>query len=947
MTAREPLDHLQRAVLQPMAESGERSQPSTGARIRMPTDCPLEVNLKTCYPDVVLEVGKVIFGEKERNHMRADLRKDQNKKITRAACALLNSGGGVIKAEICNPDKYIYKQHGLGLDIAQSQRDLVQSKDLPKYFEYLQQNKILLIFVKSWSGELASPDTPIKPHICTLSTNLYCRSDTSTPEMNSIDALEFLKMKKSSARHKEVDEPLAKNARQIYFMESNMQNDADDFFKKTRFQYGEKLSFGESMFVDFKHFKTNNFLKRFKETLPKYISAFANTQGGYLIFGVEDDTGNVFGFSSENACSDTLKNEIERAVEKLSFLHFCNSDEGVKWEMKTMTVHDQASCKGLVCALKIEPFCCAVFLEHPDSWIVHENHIKQLDPKEWKNKMMATDPDIPSLTEHFNTALSISDAPPSVLPVYIKKGLEGLDELRVHLCGGNTGGLIVEPKKLYKELSKEYPELRTVLKKQMEDVPASQGLLMFSKSWAVDVGRPQNEHVVCDALLIVLGSYPILYTFFDDQKATFENVKEYSRCVAYTLKQKLVNIGGYTGRICVIPKLCNLCQERSYLNAEDIVGNACLKLEYPYCYKITNNQTLTDLQKALVIVLLNFRSFSSDQLGCEFFNLLTIKQYEILSTNLQTSPKLFIHGLPGTGKTVVAMKIIEKIKNVYNCGAAAILYICENKPLRNYIHSKNICLAVTRINFITGTFPRVQHIVIDEAQNFRREDGDWFAKAEELCSLSQNHNGPGVLWIFLDFFQKYHPYNNGLPPANKQFPKQFLTKVVRNATQIYHIMETLMKAIVQDAGAESHFLHKLLESAKCGHTIPGFYEDKHLDMHEMDKYVAWKCSHYLQHGYSPKDIAILCNTEKDIADHKRNLQLEMRKLRSQVSFVSACDNIMQRDDIVLDSVRRFSGLERTIIFGIHPVPTQLEVESNFLLCVASRANMKLHILFLK
>lgn len=945
MTAQDP-SYLSAAMSsQPLTESSDGNRPFVGDQSAMVTEDEIRVNLKTSYPDLVIEVGKIIFGEKERNEMQNDKRKIQNQRIMRASCALLNSGGGVITAEIGNRNKYAYVEHGLGLDIEESQRDLVQTADLQKYFEACQQNKLLLIFVKSWAAEIPLVGSPVKPHICSLSTNLFYRSSTSIIERKSSDALEFLKQKQQCVRHHICNEPLAKKSL-LSGQEGSIHAFAARLFEMNQLTYKQTLNFGESMHVEFKLFPTKNWLKRLKETLPKYISAFANTQGGYMIYGVEDKSGEVVGVNNEIACCNTLKQEIDRSLQKLHLLHFCDSGGGITWEMKTIPVCDRDHCRGHLCVIKVAPFCCAAFFGSPDSWIVQDSCMKQLEPKDWSDKMMAADPGSPSLADHFNTALSISGAPPMARPVYTKKGLEDLAELKEYMFGGGTNEIIVLPVNLYREISNEHPKIIKLL----EEMHGSRGFLMFSRSWAVDIGVPENEHVLCDALLIAFDAYPTLYTIYHDHNHVCNIVKEYSRSVAYRLKQKIVNVGGYTGKVCVIQKLFNLCGESNFLNVEgidqDVDWGETLKVEYPDSYRIT--QTVNDLQKALVIVLLNFRSLLSDQLGCELFNLLTIKQYKILSMDVRKSRQLFIHGLPGTGKTVMAMKIIEKIKNVYNCGSEQILYVCENQPLRKYIKLKNICLAVTRTTFIKGAFPSVQHIVVDEAQNFRRDEGDWFAKANELCNRPQNPNGHGVLWIFLDYFQKYHPYENGLPMLNEQYPMEWLTKGVRNATQIYSVMKAKMNAIVEETSGGSRVLHKhlkcLLNDAECAHEIPGLYEAKHLNKDEMARYVAKACKGYLQKGYSMKDIAILCNTENDITANRHILQVHMRKLRLELPFMRADDS--EGQGIVLDSVRRFSGLERNIVFGIHPVPVQPEVASNLLLCMASRANMRLHIIFL-
>ncbi|PNJ06341.1 SLFN12 isoform 5, partial [Pongo abelii] len=65
----------------------------------------ISVDLETNYAELVLDVGRVTLGEKSRKKMKdCKLRKKQNESVSRAMCALLNSGGGVIKAEIENED---------------------------------------------------------------------------------------------------------------------------------------------------------------------------------------------------------------------------------------------------------------------------------------------------------------------------------------------------------------------------------------------------------------------------------------------------------------------------------------------------------------------------------------------------------------------------------------------------------------------------------------------------------------------------------------------------------------------------------------------------------------------------------------------------------------------------------------------------------------------------
>lgn len=49
-------------------------------------------------------------------------------------------------------------------------------------------------------------------------------------------------------------------------------------------------------------------------------------------------------------------------------------------------------------------------------------------------------------------------------------------------------------------LFSEYPGLEDLMKKQIH--PLNKGVLIFSRSWAVDIGLQRKQDVVCDALLV-------------------------------------------------------------------------------------------------------------------------------------------------------------------------------------------------------------------------------------------------------------------------------------------------------------------------------------------------------------------------------------------------------------------------------------------------------------
>lgn len=91
------------------------------------------------------------------------------------------------------------------------------------------------------------------------------------------------------------------------------------------------------------------------------------------------------------------------------------------------------------------------------------------------------------------------------------------------------------------------------------------------------------------------------------------------------------------------------------------------------------------------------------------------------------------------------------------------------------------------------TFANIKHIVVDEAQHFRTEDGDWYAKAKSI--IQRGRDGPGVLYVFLDYFQTNHLCCSGLPELQHQEPVLKLTRMLRNGDNIVDYLQGIMQLI--------------------------------------------------------------------------------------------------------------------------------------------------------
>ncbi|XP_017746474.1 PREDICTED: schlafen family member 12 [Rhinopithecus bieti] len=508
----------------------------------------VSIDLETNYAELVLDVGRVTLGENNRKKMKdSKLRKKQNESVSRAVCALLNSGGGVMKAEIENED-YSYTKDGIGLDLEHSFSNMLLF--VPEYLDFMQNGNYFLIFVKSWSLNTSGL------RITTLSSNLYKRDITSAKVMNAAAALQFLKdMKKTRGRLYLRPELLARRPRVDIQEETNMKALAGAFFDRTELDREEKLTFTESTHVEIKNFSTEKLLQRIKEILPQYVSAFANTDGGYLFIGLNEDK-EIIGFKAEMSDLDKLEREIEKSIKKMPVHHFCMEKKNINYSCKFLEVYDKGSLCGYVCALRVERFCCAVFAKEPDSWHVKDNRVMQLTRKEWIQFMAEAEPRL-------------------------------------------SGGITYTPENLCRKLFLQHEGLQQLICEEMGSV--TKGSLIFSRSWSLDLGLQENNKVLCDALLISQDNPLVLYTFHMVQDEEFQG---YSTQTALTLKQKLGQIGGYTKKVCVMTKIFYLSPEGKTSCQYDLR----LQVIYPESYYFTNTQTRKDLLKALFKALKRLES---------------------------------------------------------------------------------------------------------------------------------------------------------------------------------------------------------------------------------------------------------------------------------------------------------------------------------------------------
>ncbi|KAL1779823.1 schlafen family member 14, partial [Sigmodon hispidus] len=897
------------------------------------------------YAEITVNLGKVTLGEESRKRMtNSCLKRQENSNIVQAVCALLNSGGGVVKVEI-NDKNYSYRCHGLGQDLETSFQKLLPSGS-QKHLDYMQQNHDLLIFVNSWSPDASS--LPLK--ICSLRSNLYQRDVTSAINLSASSALKLLKEKETRAQR---GAPMAHSQEctlnRFIQEEEDMKMCASEFLKRDKLNYKEKLNFTESTHVEFKRFTTKKIVPRIKETLAHYVSAFANTQGGYVIIGVDDKSKEVFGCKKEKLNPEALKTEIKNFIEKLPTYHFCREKPKVNFTTKILKVYQKDALYGYVCVVRVEPFCCVVFAEDPDSWIMKDNIVKRLVAQQWVEMMLDIQPDaLPQCQPDeaqgslFSSIHLLPTSSAWRRPAYLTKALEYKETLQRRLFPAQSSMENVKytPESLCKKLFADHNGLEDLLKAQIHT--CFHGMVIVSRSWAGDIDLTKEQKVLCDALLVAVNSPLVLYTILTDPD--WNGGSDYAHNTALQLKQKLQTLGAYSGKVCVIPRLI-------YLTSREPIPDQS-PVFYPRSYTLSSKMEVEDVLQALVAVSLCFRSVLSDQLGCEFFKQLIEEQCNSLSESLQETRELFIHCFPGTRKTALAIKITGKIKEMFHCKPNEILYVCENDSLRDFVKQEVACQVVTQRTFMREDFPKIKHIVMDETENFCGRRGDWYEKAKSIThpkskGAASEHLHHGIFWLFLDPFQTHHGEVSGLPAPSVQFPRKSITNEIHCAMEIANLMKEEMKRIQANppsnisADMVAVFQEALYEEAMCAQALPGVCKIKaNLAVEQIAKYVAEKCHSLFHDGYLPKDIAILYSKSEDRRKYKDVLLRAMAWGTREVVFSRAAD--VCSDGIILDSVQQFSGRVRNIVFGLSPEYVQSEGAHK--LCFASRAVKHLYLL---
>lgn len=248
---------------------------------------------------------------------------------------------------------------------------------------------------------------------------------------------------------------------------------------------------------------------------------------------------------------------------------------------------------------------------------------------------------------------------------------------------------------------------------------------------------------------------------------------------------------------------------------------------------------------------------------------------------------------------------------------------------------QDLCQCETRSKFLDEhmDFSAVKHIIVDEAQNFRVEQGkgNWYEKAVQLRAEG------GMFWIFLDYNQKCHRFPNGLPPLPDQ-NTVVLHKVVRNSVKVLEAMKHQMTRITGGPQSEiTQHLATINSQMKLTHSFQGVYRTIRSKPNKEVDNVLQILRFLCGQGHSPGDVAVLFSTQEQ-------LEAMQVKLINRCLFPYCRVEEMDPSKMVVDTVRRFTGLERNIVILVNASvhPSLANFEANFLVSAYSRARIRLY-----
>ncbi|CAH3174084.1 unnamed protein product, partial [Porites evermanni] len=545
---------------------------------------------------------------------------------------VLNSGGGIVEIKIDGSLKLKPEDVNQRLDTFWSALQpklnlMVQPSAYADIFDQKREKDTIRLFIRATE------------HFCTVDYNLYLPGDAGLLLPQKQKVVDLLSERDS---FKKTDSPQVPLKDLISLVPE-------------QFMYKEVLNFHESKQVQLKYYTSKNELfhnsnGKARKEIAKHISSFGNGIGGVILIGIKNN-GEVHGQGTETGSKEKLESGFNEMVKEMSKTWSFTPTQGKHWDVTFVPVTGAEEPRSVI-VIHIAGMqnLGGIFTECPKSFELQDGSVSggaekvvMLSFSQWNKRMLK------------DTCKGESEVGPGcqVVPDGFESNLpEEAKEVIRKIKGQTTNGLLVTSSSILSAVQKG--------------------------------GQRKEDGVICD-LLLLSESLGRLHLISLVSSGSQDQFFPHARATAKAVKKALVRNGG--------------CYEKFYITCQvvlcDKVGTGPLDISspdnrYPDEYHLRSSpQELVKINKilqSLVIVLAQFPSFLSNKQGLKFLNLLTKEQFVLLHKKIDEHRELWIQGVAGTGKTVMALEFIRRLPiRFHNLKPENILYVCETPAMLRHI----------------------------------------------------------------------------------------------------------------------------------------------------------------------------------------------------------------------------------------------------------------------
>ncbi|XP_041370884.1 schlafen family member 13-like [Gigantopelta aegis] len=807
---------------------------------------------------------------------------DGNNLVLQYACALLNSGGGVLQMNNVQHQSVQSKDldmwwSGMECNFA----NILSGDDICNYFDFIGNfdDPQLYLFVKS------------AEHLCTLDYHCRLPTETATHDVSYRSVVKLLTRAGECGSLSDLPAIPSEYA-----------------FRRTEDQLKQ-----EGKQIQFKHLTSQSLSsksvpEKIQHTVTRYISAFANHEGGHIYFGIEDSKAMVMG----EILSPRDQEKTARSVEKKmkSFI-WCDTSQKVQrgkhWDIKFFLVKECWPERRVIVVVSVCRFPGGVFTSCPESFHVDsKGDVQAFTFQQWKDAHLAEIRDKPQLHARFFKVPVCS--PQSRLVFGLPHTVQSIKN-KVLKC---MTGFSLQPKHVLDKI--QNPAIKTSIKNILSTFSDEPHLAVDVHSFGIGLDLPSSVDSVLD-VLVLSPHYGLHLITMTTKSSSDSSVLKHCCSVAKTIKMKLVHHGGCTERFGIHIHVVNI-------NNSLALENFQLELDktiFPVTYS-NGEHILEKILSCLVVAVSAYKPHEAATKQEEYYFLLTCDQFELL-WNYQFTKELWVHGPPGSGKTVSCLLMIKHLVQ-QGCRKQEVLYIAENDLLCAYIRSFDLCQVISRRELMTDAqdpsilqskYEDVRNVFVDEAQNFKDRDGDWYSLANHLSNQKAENmstSSSGYFWVFMDYAQKVHKFKAGLPGliGKNNF---MLSEISRNSKEIFEYASKFMQASDSKTPATQGNVC-LTDVPKLGHDYSTGKDVSIIKCSQsaVKDTLIKVLEEFTSNGVKLQDMAILMGKKKDAETMHDMLITDLYKQDSTSTG--------KADVVTVDTVRRFSGLDRPVVIGLDP-----------------------------